>query len=238
MALPFFYVKDLNEKELTLDEDTSKHMVMVLRMQKGDRVSLTDGMGQKAEAEIIDDHRKKTSVRILGITLDEPSPIKSAIGISLIKNPSRFEWFLEKATEIGISAIYPLICARTEKEKFRHDRLQQILISAMLQSQQSFLPVLHEPIPFDECLRLPFDFKMIAHCVPEQKTLLSTELLSPYNSSLLLVGPEGDFTGEEIEAALSREFVPVSLGTTRLRTETAALYAAVIMRAGQQASPH
>ncbi len=233
MTLPFFYVKELSEGELSLDEDTSKHMIMVLRMHKGDKVLLTDGRGQKAEAEIFDDHRKKTRVRILNLTSEKPSGIKTAIGISLIKNPSRFEWFLEKATEIGITEIYPLICTRTEKEKFRQERLQQILVSAMLQSQQSFLPVLHEPIPFDECISLMFDLKMIAHCVPEQKTLLSTELVSPHSSRLILIGPEGDFTQDEIESALSKKFIPVSLGHTRLRTETAALYAAVLMRTGQ-----
>jgi 16S rRNA (uracil1498-N3)-methyltransferase len=233
MTLPFFYVKELSEGELSLDEDTSKHMIMVLRMHKGDKVLLTDGRGQKAEAEIFDDHRKKTRVRILNLTSEKPSGIKTAIGISLIKNPSRFEWFLEKATEIGITEIYPLICTRTEKEKFRQERLQQILVSAMLQSQQSILPVLHEPIPFVECISLMFDLKMIAHCVPEQKTLLSTELVSPHSSRLILIGPEGDFTQDEIESALSKKFIPVSLGHTRLRTETAALYAAVLMRTGQ-----
>ncbi|MGZ8545597.1 MAG: RsmE family RNA methyltransferase, partial [Flavisolibacter sp.] len=165
-------------------------------------------------------------------TMEAPPVITTAIGISLVKNLSRFEWFLEKATEIGITGIYPMICSRTEKESFRYDRMHQILVSAMLQSQQSFLPVLHEPRPFNSCLQLPFDIKLIAHCLPDQKTMLSPEMLAPYSSRLVLIGPEGDFTPEEINAALSKQYAPVALGKNRLRTETAALYSAVMLRAG------
>ncbi len=235
MSLPFFYVNELKEGELLLDEETSKHMIMVLRMKKGESVLLTDGRGGKAMATIIDDHRKKTVARITNITREEPPAIRTAIGISLVKNSSRFEWFLEKATEIGITEIYPLICTRTEKQNFRYDRMRQILVSAMLQSQQSFLPVLHKPVKFEQCLELPFSLKMIAHCLPDQKTPLSSELLSAYNSRILLIGPEGDFTNDEIETALSKSFRPVSLGETRLRTETAALFGAVLLKAS---SPH
>jgi 16S rRNA (uracil1498-N3)-methyltransferase len=136
MALPYFFVEDLQSDLVKLDEDTSKHMISVLRMQKGASVLLTNGKGLKATAIIEDDNRKKCMV---SIRQRQEEPLRTqqvAIAISLLKNTTRFEWFLEKATEIGVQEIIPLVCERTEKEKFRSDRMQQILISALLQSQQ------------------------------------------------------------------------------------------------------
>src|SRR5215213_9226867 len=156
MSLPFFFVESIDQKIIELDEDTSKHMINVLRMKNGENVLLTDGKGKKGVAIIIDDNRKKCSVEISSVQTEEKRK-KVAIGISLIKNASRFEWFLEKATEIGVGEIIPMICERTEKEKFRRDRLQQILVSAMLQSQQAWLPVLYQPTSFKKSLELSFD---------------------------------------------------------------------------------
>jgi len=228
MSLPFFFVEELNDKQIALDENTSRHMINVLRMQRGDEILLTDGKGKKAKASIVDDHRKKTVVEISLIETNEKRQNKTVIGISLIKNSSRFEWFLEKATEIGVSEMIPLICTRTEKEKFRHDRMQNILMSAMLQSQQYWLPLLHEPTSFDDVLQLPIDQKFIAHCEDSNKQPLSSHQRSS-TSKLILIGPEGDFTPEEIEAAFENNFIPVSLGNTRLRTETAAIVAATVL---------
>jgi 16S rRNA (uracil1498-N3)-methyltransferase len=231
MVLPFFYVGHLEGNQIVLDEDTSKHIVQVLRMEKGEKVLLTDGKGKKAETEITDDHRKRCVVSVMAVQQEKEKKHKVAIAISLIKNVSRFEWFLEKATEIGVNEIIPLICDRTEKEKFRHDRMQNILISAMLQSQQCWLPVLHEPVAFEKLIHSGhYSQKFIAHCLPEQK-----QSLPHYNpilkdsSSLVLIGPEGDFTESEIRSALASKFVPVTLGHTRLRTETAGLVAAVLL---------
>src|SRR5688572_16658317 len=120
MSLPYFFVEDLGTKKIVLEEDVSKHMISVLRMGAGREILLTDGRGKKARATIVDDNRKKVTVEISHVDHSEEKKNKVAIGISLIKNASRFEWFLEKATEIGVSEIYPLICERTEKEKFRH----------------------------------------------------------------------------------------------------------------------
>ena len=226
MNLPFFFVDDLNNKQIVLDEDTSKH-INVLRMQKNEEVLLTDGKGKKAKAFIVDDNRKKCVVEISSLQTEKEQKLKVAIGISLIKNSSRFEWFLEKATEIGVSEIIPLICTRTEKEKFRYDRMQNILISAMLQSQQCWLPVLHEPVEYEKALQLSFEQKFVAHCLPEQKQSLSG---NSYNTtSIILIGPEGDFTDQEIKAALQKGFQPVTLGNTRLRTETAGIVAATLL---------
>ena len=228
MALPFFYVDDLSSTSIALDEDTSKHMIGVLRMEKGEEVLLTDGKGKKAQASIVDDHRKKCVVAISSIQTEEHKANKVAIGISLIKNATRFEWFLEKVTEIGVQEIIPLLCSRTEKEKFRFDRMQNILVSAMLQSQQCWLPVLREPTDFEKLINASYNNKYIAHCLPEQRTSLK-DVAKSNESSLILIGPEGDFTQEEITLALENNFTPVMLGNTRLRTETAGVVAATLL---------
>jgi 16S rRNA (uracil1498-N3)-methyltransferase len=229
MVLPFFCIESLKDSSLILSEDTSKHIIQVLRMQKGEKVLLTDGKGKKAEAEIVDDNRKRCAVKIIATEIEKERQHKVAIAISLIKNASRFEWFLEKATEIGVSEIIPLICERTEKEKFRFDRMQNILISAMLQSQQCWLPVLHQPTEFEKAIQSHFEKKFIAHCEETSKASLPDPSFNSTASQLILIGPEGDFSSEEIESALKNSFIPVSLGTTRLRTETAGIVAAALL---------
>ena len=168
MALPFFYIDDFNssQKEIVLDEDTSRHVVQVLRMKEGEKLNLTDGKGSLITAEVIDAHKKNCSVKIIDTRFTTQDSRKVTIAISLLKNTSRFEWFLEKATEIGVSEIVPLICERTEKQKFRYDRMKGICISAMLQSQQTWLPVLHEPKLFNHLAieQLDDQQKFIAHC--------------------------------------------------------------------------
>ena len=232
MVLPFFYIADFNssQKEIVLDEDTSRHVVQVLRMKEEEKLNLTDGKGSLMTAEVIDAHKKHCSVKIIDSQLTAHDSRKVTIAISLLKNTSRFEWFLEKATEIGVSEIIPLICERTEKQKFRYDRMKGICISAMLQSQQTWLPELHEPKQFNHLAIEQFDDqqKFIAHCEEsDQKNSLST--FQSFNHSTILIGPEGDFTKQEIELALQNNFIPVSLGETRLRTETAGIVAATLL---------
>src|SRR5215211_93483 len=222
MALAFFYTEKLETGTIVLDENNSRHIVQVLRMAKGAMLLLTDGKGKKAEAEIVDDNKKHCGVQIASLQQMPDKKHRVTIGLSLIKNSSRFEWFLEKATEIGISEIIPLICERTEKEKFRHDRLNGIVISAMLQSQQCWLPLLHEPVEFQNLVQNNhFRQRFIAHCLPEQKQVLPHYSPVTDTSSCILIGPEGDFTKVEIELAIKHHFHPVALGPTRLRTETA-----------------
>ncbi|HET7899259.1 MAG TPA: RsmE family RNA methyltransferase, partial [Flavisolibacter sp.] len=188
-----------------------------------------NGKGHKAKATIVDDNRKRCLVQIESIEAETESQPRVSIAISIVKNSSRFEWFLEKATEIGVNEIIPLLCSRTEKEKFRYDRMHGILVSAMLQSQQAWLPALHEPQPFDQVVtNATQEKKFIAHCLPNEKTQLSSIIHHP--SSLILIGPEGDFTPNEIELALSNGFKPVALGHTRLRTETAGIVAATLLK--------
>lgn len=236
MALPYFFVASLSDHPLQLNEDTSKHMIGVLRMEKGEAVLLTDGKGKKAKAEITDDNRKRCIVQVQSIETENESKPKISVAISIVKNASRFEWFLEKATEIGVNEIIPLVCERTEKETFRHDRMQGILISAMLQSQQTWLPKLHEPTLFGNVIKnAEQEAKFIAHCLPEKKTQLAEALssnnsIAQYPNHLILIGPEGDFTPQEIQSALQQGFVPVALGNTRLRTETAGIVASTLLR--------
>jgi len=232
MALPFFYTTGISGTDavIGLDEDTSRHIVQVLRMKVGEQIRLTDGVGHGYVAEIIKEHKKSTEVKILSSEFQPRAEKQAAIAISPVKNANRFEWFLEKATELGINKIIPLLCERTEKQHLRLDRLKNILVSAMLQSQQTWLPLLLEPIPFNKFLATQQDGKkMIAHCMDGTKNDLSMAVRNQ-QSSLILIGPEGDFTAAEIEEALAKEYLPVSLGNTRLRTETAGVAAAVMMK--------
>jgi 16S rRNA (uracil1498-N3)-methyltransferase len=231
MALPFFYSEDIktNSTQFILNVDTSKHVAQVLRMQIGEQLQLTDGKGNLYIAEIIDDNRKKCVVKILSCPNQPKGEKKITIAVSLVKNSTRFEWLLEKATEIGVSEIIPLLCSRTEKQHFRHDRMKSILISAMLQSQQSWLPKMHEPIKFSTFVQQPFEGQQfIAHCEDEKpRNELTT--YQPFKVATILIGPEGDFSVDEIALALNNNFKPVVLGETRLRTETAAVVAATIL---------
>src|SRR5215213_4055989 len=199
MSLPYFFIDQLAPagQNLILDEEQSKHIIQVLRNQKEEVLLLTDGKGTKAHTVIINDHRKHCEVKIISIANEDQQLPKISIAISLIKNVSRFEWFLEKATEIGVNKIIPLICERTEKEKFRLDRMQNILVSAMLQSQQCWLPVLHEPMAFEKLIAESIDAnKFIAHCLPEQKqqlfSVIQNSTFKFQNNSFILIGPEGD----------------------------------------------
>lgn len=225
--LPFFYIPDdASTHEITLGEDTSRHIVQVLRMKTGEQLNLTDGKGQLITAFITSEHKKHCKVAVINRRYEPEIQPRTSIAISLLKNPSRFEWFLEKATEIGVREIIPLITARTEKEKFRADRMQTICISAMLQSRQCWLPVLHQPSLLGQVLQQASQpFKFIAHCEDRPRKPLWQEDRS--QDSLLLIGPEGDFTSPEIDQALDAGFTPVTLGHTRLRTETAGISGAL-----------
>jgi 16S rRNA (uracil1498-N3)-methyltransferase len=252
--LPYFYISAFEEgaREITLDEDTSKHVVQVLRMASGESLQLTNGKGTLLTAVIIDEHKKKCRVRVQSTLSRPPAKKKVAIAISLLKNASRFEWFLEKATEIGVSSIIPLLCERTEKQHARPDRLRNILVSAMLQSQQTWLPELSDPMSFTELISNPSaETRFIAHCLDDPQPTIrlpdwrqhahdpapaGTTTVAPAQganpSQLILIGPEGDFSPKEIGSALKEGFLPVTLGENRLRTETAGVVAATLLCIG------
>jgi 16S rRNA (uracil1498-N3)-methyltransferase len=233
MPLPFFYTEPISPSDtiVVLNEENSKHIVQVLRMQNGKQIKLTDGFGNIFLAEITDAHKKKCSVKIIERTKHESPANKVCVAVSPVKNNSRLEWFLEKATEIGVSEIVLLMCERTEKQNIRLDRMKGILISAMLQSQQAWLPILEEPKKYEKFIKeVKTKNKFIAHCEENKKTSLKETIsIKQLNNVIILIGPEGDFTPQEIELALENNFTPVALGDTRLRTETAALVAATLL---------
>jgi 16S rRNA (uracil1498-N3)-methyltransferase len=232
MQTPFFFIEEIQSDAsfITLNEETSKHIVQVLRMKNGEKILLTDGKGNLLHCEISDNHKKKCVVKIQEKSFKEQSARKISIAISLLKNANRFEWFLEKATELGIIEIIPAICERTEKQHFRAERMKNILVSAMLQSQQVWLPILKEPASLKEIISQSHQSqKFIAHCMDDAKVSLSDAINASTSSQIILIGPEGDFTKDEIDLAFQNHFVPVTLGETRLRTETAGIVAASIL---------
>ena len=236
MALPFFYLEsfDASQQLITLNEETSKHVVQVLRMKEGELLQLTDGKGNLLLAKITDAHKKHCTVQVQSTSYKPQAARKITIAISLVKNANRFEWFLEKATEVGVTEIIPLLCERTERQHFRYERMKGILVSAMLQSQQTWLPVLQEPVKFENALRQTSTsdgiLKLIAHCEETAKNSLNKVLSEVEGSNYtILIGPEGDFTTTEINQAIAAEYKPVMLGETRLRTETAGVVAAAIL---------
>lgn len=237
MSVPFFFVDSLDagHARVELGEDASRHAAQVLRLKPGDEVELVNGKGLRASGQIESAHKKLCTILVLE-SVQQPAPsVELVMGISLLKNISRFEWFLEKATEIGVRRIVPLVCSRTESTRFRADRLHNILVSALLQSQQTWLPELQDPQPLVQWINrtLPAPARLfIAHCENSPKTDLATYTATNEKWIELLIGPEGDFSREEIELATNRGYQAVSLGETRLRTETAGMVAISLLQAG------
>jgi len=251
MSLPSFYIPSFTagQQEVVLDEDNSRHVIQVLRMGPGELLHLTDGRGHLLEGEVVDAHKKRCRVAVRSVRTSPPPSTNVTIAISPVKNASRFEWFLEKATEIGVTTIVPLLCERTERQSIRTDRLRNILVSAMLQSQQSWLPALSEPLPFSQLIAQAADttlvaaagaagLRLIAHCLEAPRPTMSLagfvrEQSAPVPGAgpgtLILIGPEGDFSPKEVEMALAAGYLPVSLGANRLRTETAGVVAATLL---------
>jgi len=230
MQLPYFYQKDIDttKSQIVLSEETSKHCVQVLRMKAGEQLQLTNGTGDLLTAEIIAANKKNCIVKIIKNQSHQLQTREITIAISLLKNASRFEWFLEKATEIGVVKIIPIISKRTERQYFRFDRMNSILIAAMLQSQQTFLPVIQEPVMYNEIFKFSnYETKLIAHCEEDKKVNIIDIAIS--NNTQILIGPEGDFSPDEIALALQHNYQPVSLGNTRLRAETAGIVAATLL---------
>lgn len=225
--LPFFYqdTELLTGADLALTEETAKHVVQVLRKKEGDRFILNNGKGFSAEVVIVASDKKRCSVSIESVQVHQKAVFGLHLCVAFTKNASRNEWLLEKATELGVHSITPLISARTEREKFRTDRANNILISAMLQSQQYFLPLLNEPSPLKQILAQHIETaqKFLAHCDNNFERTALNRVLKPQKDTVILIGPEGDFAPEEIELFTQNGFEGVSLCPQRLRTETAAM---------------
>jgi 16S rRNA (uracil1498-N3)-methyltransferase len=225
-----FYEPDLSRETVLLSEEESKHAVRVLRLSTGDQVELLDGNGTRAVAEVSDDHPKRCVLRIISrITEPTGRNCRLHIAVAPTKNIDRMEWFVEKAAEIGIDEITFLECEHSERNTIKIDRIEKVAISAMKQSQQSHLPKINELTSFREFISAcNADIKLIAHCVASERKALR-DFSFTNKSVAILIGPEGDFSNDEIDLAVQSGFQPVIFGNTRLRTETAAVYAVTVV---------
>lgn len=224
-----FYTPDITtEKNYTLSESESKHAVRVLRLKEGDTITLIDGKGSFFEATILDDNPKRCEVNITNINKEEQSKPNLHIAIAPTKNNDRTEWFIEKCTEIGIAGITPVLCIHSERKKIKQERFEKTAISAMKQSLKATLPIVNDLINFKEVISQPFDGKKyIAHCYKENQKHFKN-LYKKGENSLILIGPEGDFSQEEVALAIEKGFTPITFGENRLRTETAGIVACTI----------
>lgn len=225
--MQIFYVPGITGNTCLMDENNSRHSIRVLRMTKGDRLKLVDGNGNLYEAIISDPDPSGCRVTITNVIRDfENRGYRLHIAISPIKNQERFEWFIEKSVEIGVDEITPVICRNTEKPGIKRDRINNIIISAMKQSLKAFMPSLNEPVTFSEFINSgPTGIKMIASCNPDGERKKIDQIYEKNSDAVILIGPEGDFTGEELNLAFRNGYKPVHLGTSRLRTETAGIAA-------------
>lgn len=226
-----FYCPDI-EKQQTLSEEESGHCVRVLRYTAGDEILITDGNGTTYTAKITNPHPKHCDFEIISREKQEKHHhFHLHIAIAPTKNIERMEWAIEKCVEIGVDEITPLLCRFSERKQLRTDRLEKIILSAAKQSLTPYLPVLHELTPYEEFVKEQRNKvqstkgqNFIAHCYKDEKRFLKDEIVQG-RDVLVLIGPEGDFSEQEVADALALGFIPVSLGNSRLRTETAAVVA-------------
>jgi 16S rRNA (uracil1498-N3)-methyltransferase len=223
--MSLFYVPALSSGNV-LSEEESQHAVKVLRLEVGDEITVVDGTGGFYTAKIINPHPKHCTFEITSTILEYGKrDYRLHIAIAPTKNIERLEWFIEKATEIGIDEITPVICRFSERKIIKAERLQKIIVSASKQSVKAYFPQLNPLCTFDELIKHhEASQKFIAHCYDEDKKQLQKEILKS-TDVLILIGPEGDFSKEEVQKAMSAGFIPVSLGNSRLRTETAGVVA-------------
>lgn len=234
--MQLFYAPDFSSQSYTLSEEESKHCIRVLRLKEGDSLHITDGRGDLFCCRIVDAHPKRCEVEVVStLYAYGKRPYRLAIAVAPTKNADRFEWFIEKATEVGIDEIIPLESEHSERRALKAERGEKIITAAMKQSLKTYRPVLRELTPFRQIVAEPFDGqKFIAHCDAPQSAAgkrFLQRVLKKKENALILIGPEGDFSAEEIGFALKNGFTEISLGSQRLRTETAAVAAAVLTAA-------
>ncbi|MCU0421619.1 MAG: 16S rRNA (uracil(1498)-N(3))-methyltransferase [Bacteroidia bacterium] len=236
MGAPVFYHTNLSVDEIILDENESKHSIKVLRLNVGDKIILADGKGNIATALITDNHPKRCKLNIIERLFVSPQDKGRTYNLHLLiaptKNAERMEWFLEKAVECGIDEITFIETERGERTKVNMDRLEKIAISAMKQSKQWYIPKINLPIPFNIAIKkVEGEVKLLAWCEEEKGVLLRSQLANQPKSIVICIGPEGDFTLQEMKDALELGFAPITLGNTILRTETAALFGVMACKA-------
>ena len=225
--MQLFYNSEIKsgDKTFTFDKEESKHIIKVLRKKDGDILFVTNGLGFLFKTEIILASDSKCTVQMISFDKAPTPNFKLHLAVAPTKMNDRYEWFLEKATEIGIHEITPIICDRSERKVINKERFEKILLSAMKQSNELFLPKLNPAISFKEFVKQKNKgLQLIAHCEETDKKTLKS-ILQSNTDVTVLIGPEGDFSEKEITLALDQNYVPVSLGNTRLRTETAAVVA-------------
>jgi 16S rRNA (uracil1498-N3)-methyltransferase len=225
--MQLFYNPNINEttEYFSFDKEESKHIIKVLRKKDTDILFVTNGLGFLFKTEITLASDSKCTVQIISFEKKEESKFKLHLAVAPTKMNDRFEWFLEKATEIGIHEITPIICDRSERKVINAERFDKIILSATKQSNELFLPKLNNAVTFKEFIKQQNKgLQLIAHCEETDKKTLKS-VLKPNENVTLLIGPEGDFSEKEIALALENNYIPVSLGNTRLRTETAAVVA-------------
>jgi len=225
--MQLFYNPDIDESTETFsfDKEESRHIIKVLRKKDSDILHVTNGLGLLFETEITLASDNKCIVEVLSIKKTPEPKFRLHLAVAPTKMNDRFEWFLEKATEIGIQEITPIICDRSERKVINLERFEKIILSAMKQSNETYLPKLNDAISFKEFIKQKNEgLQLIAHCEETDKKSLK-EVLKPNENVTVLIGPEGDFSEKEIALALENNFQPVMLGNTRLRTETAAIVA-------------
>ena len=225
--MQLFYNSNIksNDKTFFFDKEESKHIIKVLRKKESDKIFITNGLGYSFESIIEVASEKKCEVKIIKETFQQPDTFYTHIAIAPTKMNDRLEWFLEKATEIGIHEITPIICDHSERKVYKIDRAEKIIQAAMKQSLHYYIPKINEPISFSQFVKSNIDGqKFIAHCEETDKKSFKNEV-NKSEKATILIGPEGDFSTKEINLAIANNFIPVTLGNTRLRTETAALVA-------------
>ena len=226
--MQLFYNSEISieTKQITFDKIESKHIVRVLRKKENDILKITNGKGYLFDVKISFANDKKCLADIIAVTEKKnPRNYYLHIAISPTKNNDRMEWFLEKATEIGIDEITPIICKNSERRIVKLERFEKIIQSAMKQSLKFTLPKLNEPRKFSDFINQNLDGKIcIAHCEKQEKKILKS-VIDASEKVTVLIGPEGDFSSDEINKALMKKIIPITLGKSRLRTETAALVA-------------
>ena len=226
-TMQLFYNSEIKNGDSTFffDKEESKHIVKVLRKKESDKIFITNGLGYLFESEIILASEKKCEVKIIKETFQQPDTFYTHIAVAPTKMNDRLEWFLEKATEIGIHEITPIICDHSERKVYKIDRAEKIIQAALKQSLHYYLPKINEPISLSHFVKSNIDGqKFIAHCEETDKKSFQKEI-AKNEKVTILIGPEGDFSAKEINLAIANQFIPVTLGNTRLRTETAALVA-------------
>jgi len=216
-----FYQPSLTNGIHRLSEEESGHAVRVMRMGAGDRAEVTDGRGTRALVELMDTNKRGCAFQVLEQRFVE-RPDYPNIAIAPTKNLDRFEWFLEKAVEIGVGSVCPILCANSERRVLKPERSEKVMLAAMKQSQQDWLPSLLPLTPFMDFLKQAEGPLLLAHCRDGEKLPINKSVTK---NCWMIIGPEGDFTAEEVQAALDRDATPVTLGSNRLRTETAGIFA-------------